>query len=119
MASVERYKPLPSRTNRKLRVTSSFFRRSLFHGASMKALLLKALPRRALEMEHISLWELYEGNLEGELFDWGPRMICQVTLWKWASVSIGTPLQGTSGGRSFPTAFERGVKFLIYQENFY
>ena len=98
MASVERYKTLPSRTNRKLRVTSSSLRRTLFNGISKKALLLEVQPRWALETEHNTLWELYEGNLEGGLHYWGPGRICQITLWKWASVSIGTPLgehQGT------------------------
>jgi hypothetical protein len=40
MASVENYRPVPCKTNRKLRVTSSFLRRSLFREASKKAVLL-------------------------------------------------------------------------------
>ena len=36
--------------------------------------------RRALEMEHLSLWELLY---------WGPPRICQERHWKWASFSIG------------------------------
>jgi hypothetical protein len=54
MASAESYRPLPSRTKGKLRMTGSFLR-SLFHVASKKALLLKAQPRRPLEEEHNSL----------------------------------------------------------------
>ena len=34
--------------------------------------------------------EIYEENLEGELLYLGPRRICQVRLWKWASVSMGS-----------------------------
>ena len=33
---------------------------------------LKFSCRRALAMEHLTLWELYEGNLEGGLPCWGP-----------------------------------------------
>jgi hypothetical protein len=69
MASVESYRPLPSRTNRKLGVTSSLLRTSLFHGASKKS-----QPRRALETEHNSLWELNKGTLEGGLLYWGPQL---------------------------------------------
>jgi len=52
-------------------------------------------------------WELYEGKLEGGLLYWGPRGICQVRLWKWASVSIRATFLGNMGGRSFPGAFEK------------
>jgi hypothetical protein len=34
-------------------------------------------------------------------------------------VSIGAPFWGTWGGHTFTGAFERRVKFLLYQENFY
>jgi len=37
------------------------------------------------------------GNLQGGLLYWGPRKICQVRLWKWASVSIGVPFWGKWG----------------------
>ena len=35
-----------------------------------------------LAEEHLSLWQLHEGNLEGRLLHWGPRRICEVRLWK-------------------------------------
>jgi len=31
---------------------------------------------RALERGHLSLWELYEENLEGGLHYWGPQRNC-------------------------------------------
>jgi hypothetical protein len=31
---------------------------------------------RALETVHLSVWELYEGFLDGWLLYWGPRRIC-------------------------------------------
>jgi hypothetical protein len=31
----------------------------------------------------------------------GPRRICQVRLWKWASVSIGAPFCGKRGDAPF------------------
>ena len=51
-------------------------------------------------------------------FYWGPRKICSVKLWKWASVAIGDPLLRNIDGRSFPRAFEKRDKFL-YLGNFY
>jgi hypothetical protein len=41
-----------------------------------------------------------------------------VRLWKWASVSIGSPLLRNIKGRSFPRAFERREKFL-YSRKFF
>jgi len=32
------------------------------------------------------------------LLHWGPWRMCRGRLWKWASVSIGTPLLGSSTG---------------------
>jgi hypothetical protein len=72
--------------------------------------------RRALETEHLSLWEHYGENLEGRLLYWGPRRISQVRLWKWAS---GGPVLENMGGRCFPRVFERRVKSFPYWENFY
>jgi len=46
------------------------------------------------ETERLSLWELYEGNLEEGLLYWGPRRICSVRLRKRASVSVRAPLLG-------------------------
>jgi hypothetical protein len=34
-------------------------------------------------MESLFLWELCEGNLEGELLCWGLIKICKRRLWKW------------------------------------
>jgi hypothetical protein len=72
---------------------------------------------RALETEHLSLWELYEGNLEERLLYWGPRRICQVRVWKWACFH-GGGIMGNMGGRSFPRAFESRVKFLYIMRTF-
>jgi len=66
----------------------------------------------ALEVERLSLEELCERNLEGGLLYWGPQRICQVRLWKWASVSIGVPLLEDMEGRSFLRAFERRENFI-------
>ena len=41
-------------------------------------------------MEHLSLWELCEGNLEEEE---GGSRLCRRRLWRWASLSIGAPLR--------------------------
>ena len=68
--------------------------------------------RRAVGMVHPSPRELYVGNLEEGLLYWGARRICQVRLWKWASVSIGTPLLGNMEGRSFLRTFEK-INFFI------
>ena len=62
---------------------------------------------RALEMEHLSLGGLCEGNLEGGLLYWGPQRICQVRRWKWASCFHWGPILGNIEGRSFVGAFER------------
>ena len=63
----------------------------------------------------LSLWEFCEEILDGGgLIYWGPRRICQVGLWKWASVSIGAPLLGNMGGRSFHRAFERREKISFF-----
>jgi len=35
---------------------------------------------RVLEMECLSPWEIYEGDLEEGLLYWGTRRICQVRL---------------------------------------
>jgi hypothetical protein len=43
----------------------------------------------------LSLWELYEGKVEGGLLYWGSRRICSVGLWKWASVSMADQFWGT------------------------
>jgi len=67
----------------------------------------------------ISLWKLYEGNLEEGFLYWGPQRICYVRFWKWASVSTGAPFWRTWGGRSFPRAFERRVRFNFHQKDFY
>jgi hypothetical protein len=64
-------------------------------------------------MGPVSPSELYEGNL----LHWGLRMICQVMLWKWASVSIGAPILENMVGCSFRRAFERKENFL-YLGNF-
>jgi len=58
---------------------------------------LKDECRRAVEMEHFSLWELYEVNLKLGLIYWGPRRIYQIRLWKWGSVPIGAPFWETWG----------------------
>ena len=65
--------------------------------------------KRALETERLSLslslslslWELYEGKLEGGLLYLGPQRIRSVRLWKWASVSIVDPFWEIWGGRFF------------------
>ena len=56
---------------------------------------------RALKTERLSLWEFCEGNLEGGLLYLGPRRICYVRLWKWASVSKGAPFWRTWGDAAF------------------
>jgi hypothetical protein len=76
----------------------------------------------------LSLWELYEGNLEEGSPLLGTRTISQVRLLKWASVSIGSPVAGEHGdtllslrpstegsslifiGRKFIETFDRHVK---------
>ena len=63
-------------------------------------------------MGHISPRKLYEGNLKKGLLYWGPRRICQIRLWKWASVSIGAPFLGNMEGRSSPRVFEEKGKFI-------
>ena len=52
-------------------------------------------------MGHLPARELYEGNMEKRLLYWGPRRICQVRLWKLASVSIGATLLGNMEGGFF------------------
>jgi hypothetical protein len=64
-------------------------------------------------MGQLSPRELCEGELERGLFHCGPRRICQARLWKWASVSIGSPLLGNMEGRSFPSVFEKREKVFI------
>ena len=64
----------------------------------------------------ISLRELCEGKLEGLSFNGKPK-ICNVILWKWASVSAGGALLVKMEGR-FPRAFDRRYNFFI-QENFH
>ena len=44
----------------------------------------------------VSLWELYEGNVEGQLLYWGPWRISK-RLWKQASLSIGSPMGNLLG----------------------
>jgi hypothetical protein len=63
-------------------------------------------------MGHLSMRELYEGILEGGLLYWGPRKICEVRLWKLASVSVGAPLLGNMEGSSYPKAFEIRERFI-------
>jgi len=43
-------------------------------------------------MEHLSPRELCEGNVEGRLLLVTPKYMLR--LWKWTSVSIGSPLLG-------------------------
>jgi len=63
---------------------------------------------RALETERLSLLELYEGKVEGELLYWGPRRICSVRLWKWASVSMADQFWGTWGDSPFLETLREG-----------
>jgi hypothetical protein len=63
-------------------------------------------------MERLSLWELYEGNLEGGLLYWRPRR-----LWKWTCFHKDLVL-GNMGGRSFPRALERRLQFLFIRRTF-
>jgi len=67
-------------------------------------------------MGHLSLRKLYEGILEGRLLYWGPQTVCKVKLWKLTSVSIGAPILGNMGGRSFPRAFDRREKIFYLGE---
>jgi len=53
----------------------------------------------ALEVEHLSLRELFEGNLgEGGFLYWGPWKMCKGRLLRQASLSIGAPLQNLERG---------------------
>jgi hypothetical protein len=52
----------------------------------------------ALEMEHLSLWELCQGNLQWGLLYWGPRRISKGKLWRCASLSMGALLGNLYGG---------------------
>jgi hypothetical protein len=67
---------------------------------------------------NISLWELYEGNLEGDLFTGDSEIMLnkaqEMGVWFHRD-----PISGNMEGRSFLRAFKRGAKFLFYQENFY
>jgi hypothetical protein len=58
-------------------------------------------------MEHNSLRDLFEGKLGT-----GPRSICKVRRWKWASVSIGASLLDNMEGYFFRAAYERRGTFL-------
>jgi len=60
-----------------------------------------------------------KGNLEGALLYWGPRRICQVRTWKWASVPIGGPrFWGRMRGGPFLRPLREGINFL-FREIFY
>jgi len=48
-------------------------------------------------MEHLSVWELCEGNQEGGSFT-GDAEGYGGSLWRWASLSIGAPLGDLEGG---------------------
>jgi hypothetical protein len=52
----------------------------------------------ALEIEHLSLREFYEGNLGGGVLYWGPWKMCKGRLCRQASLAIGAPLGNLEGG---------------------
>jgi hypothetical protein len=56
----------------------------------------------------------YEGKLEEGPLYWGPRGICQIRLWKWASVSIGAPFWGTWEDDPFPGPSREGRNFSFH-----
>jgi len=49
-------------------------------------------------MEHLSLQEVCQGNLEWGLFERGSRRICKGRLRRWASLSMGGLLWNLEGG---------------------
>jgi len=49
-------------------------------------------------MQHLSLRELCEGNLEGGLLYWRHWKMCKGRLWRQASLSIEVPLGNLEGG---------------------
>jgi hypothetical protein len=54
--------------------------------------------KMAREMEHLSLWELCEWNLEEAILYWGPWRACRGKLWRQASLSLHRGPVGEPGG---------------------
>jgi hypothetical protein len=61
-------------------------------------------------LEHLSVRELREGNLEGG----GPRLGTLGRLWKQSSLSVGTLFRDRRGGVSFTGDLERDGGFQRY-----
>jgi len=70
-----------------------------------------------LEVGHLSLWELCDGNLEGGLPCWVPWRIGRKSSGD-ASISIGDPLGNLEGGLSTGD-FERWLKGALQVGNHY
>ena len=69
---------------------------------------------RALEMEHLSLWVLCEGNLEGRLLYWEPWSYAEKALE--TDISLNRGLTGETGRSSFTRDFERWMKGALQVE---
>jgi len=50
-----------------------------------------------------------KGTWRGGLLYWGPWRMCKGRLWKWAPLSIGSPLGNLEGGL-YTEDFERWMK---------
>jgi len=70
--------------------------------------------RTALEMEHLCLWQLCEGYLEGGLLYWGPWRTCEKKRSGYRSLSIGAMLGNLERGSLLGTLTDSKRELLCY-----
>ena len=81
--------------------------RGTWRVGSFTRYLLRQVKKAVETGRHLSLWELCEGNLDGELLYCGLWTICKRRLWKQAFLSIRTP-SGILKGPPLPRTLRNG-----------